>query len=65
MVPIRTGVAKLSDAEEVAILIHRAEQLGFNIVDLYIPDDEVIAFTCSKSMDYIEAIQKVEVLTNS
>ena len=51
----------MSDAEEIGILIHRAEQLGFNIVDLYVPDDELIAFTCSKSMDYIEGIQKVEV----
>lgn len=52
----------MSDAEEVAILIHRAEQLGFKIIDLYIPDgDELIAFTCSKSKDYIEAIQRVEV----
>lgn len=51
----------MSDAEEVAILIHRAEQLGFNIVDLYMPDgDEVIAFTCSKSKEYIEAISKVD-----
>lgn len=51
----------MSDAEEVAILIHRADKLGFNIVDLYIDDDELIAFTCSKSKDYIEAIQKIEV----
>ncbi len=51
----------MSDAEEVAILIHRAEKLGFNIVDLHINEDELIAFTCSKSMEYIEAIQKVEV----
>lgn len=53
----------MDDAEELGILVHRAKQLGFNIVDLYMPDgDEVIAFTCSKSMDYIEAIQKVDVL---
>lgn len=51
----------MSDAEEIGILIHRAEQLGFKIVDLYTNDDELIAFTCSKSMDYIEAIQKVDV----
>ena len=51
----------MSDAEDIAILIHRAEQLGFNIVDLYHNGDELIAFTCSKSKDYIEAIQKVEV----
>ncbi len=51
----------MSDAEEIGILIHRAEQLGFNIIDLYTDGDELIAFTCSKSKDYIEAIQKVEV----
>ncbi len=49
----------MSDAEEIGILIHRAEQLGFNIVALYTDGDELIAFTCSKSKDYIEAIQKV------
>jgi len=50
----------MSDAEEIGILIHRAEQLGFNIVDLYVIDDEVIAFTCSKSKEYIEEIQKID-----
>ncbi|MCK4829240.1 hypothetical protein KA005_76660 [bacterium] len=50
----------MSDSEEIAILIHRAEQLGFNIFDLYFIDDELIAFTCSKSEDYIEAISKID-----
>lgn len=51
----------MSDEEELVILIHRAHQLGFEIVDLYMPDgDEVIAFTCSRSREYIDKIQEVE-----
>ncbi len=51
----------MSDAEELAILIHRASELGFNKVDLYHAesDDELIAFTCSKSEKYIDEISKV------
>ena len=52
---------KERDAEEIAILIHRAEQMGFKIVDLYVVDDELIAFTCSKSKEYIDAISNIEV----
>ena len=46
--------------EELAI---QAKALGFNHVDIYIPDketDEVVAFTFSKSEDYIKAIQEIE-----
>ena len=50
----------MSDAEELGILIHRAGKLGFNIVDLYIVGEEVIAFTCSKSKEYIEAVQEID-----
>lgn len=49
----------MSDAEDLAILIHQASKLGFSIVDLYIPDDEVIAFTCSKSDEYIKEVTKI------
>lgn len=51
----------MSEAEEIAILIHRASELGFKLVDLYNHNDELIAFTCSKSNKYIEAIQNIEV----
>ncbi len=50
----------MSDEEEVGILIHRAHQLGFTIVDLYVKDDEVIAFTCSKSMEYVKRLQEIK-----
>jgi len=53
------GVKRMSEVEELAILIHQASKLGFNIVDLYSPDDELLAFTCSKSEKYIEAISKI------
>ena len=51
----------MSGEEEIAIWIHRASELGFNIVDLYHAEneDELIAFTCSKSEEYIEAISKI------
>ncbi len=46
--------------EEIAILIHRAEQMGFRFVDLYIQEDELIAFTCSRTKKYIDALQTIE-----
>ncbi len=55
----------MSDAEEVGILIHRAHQLGFTFVDLYVIEDEVIAFTCSKSMDYVETLQDIKVQSST
>lgn len=55
-------IVKLSSVEELTTLIHRAERLGFNMIDLYKnDDDELIAFTCSSSMKYIEMIEKVGV----
>ena len=54
----------MSTEEEIAILIHRADQMGFNIVDLYHEGEELIAFTCSRSMDYIKGIQKVRASNN-
>ena len=46
--------------EELAI---QAKALGFNHVDIYVPNkesDEVVAFTFSKSEEYIKKIQKIE-----
>lgn len=45
-------------------LIVQAKALGFDYVDLYIPDkksEELIAFTFSKSKKYIDKIQEIEV----
>ena len=45
-------------------LASQAKALGFNNVDLYIPDkknDEVVAFTFSKSEKYIQKIQDMEI----
>lgn len=46
--------------EEIAILIHRAEQMGFRFVDMYIQGDELIAFTCSRTKEYVDALQTIE-----
>ena len=54
----RNGTGKIE--EEIAILIHRAEQMGFRFVDLYIQDDELIAFTCSRTKKYVDALQTIE-----
>lgn len=45
-------------------LIIQAKALGFDYVDIYVPDKEsgeVVAFTFSKSEKYSEEIQKIEV----
>ena len=48
-------------AEEFASLIQKAAELGFIFVDLYMEgEDELIAFTCSSSQEYIETIQNIE-----
>lgn len=52
--------AKERPEEELADLIQRAMKLGFSIIDLYHEGDELIAFTCSTSRDYIDAIQNIE-----
>lgn len=54
----RNGTGKIE--EEIAILIHRAEQMGFRFVDLYIQGDELIAFTCSRTKEYVDALQTIE-----
>ncbi len=46
--------------EELAI---QAKALGFNHVDIYVPDKktgEVIAFTFSKSEEYTKKVQEIE-----
>jgi len=51
----------INNFDDLAI---QAKTLGFNYVDLYIPDkqsDELIAFTFSKSEEYSKIIQDVEI----
>ena len=45
----------------VASLIKKLSDLGFKYVDIYAPGDEVVAITVSRSKEYIEEIQTVEV----
>lgn len=68
---IETGVLKILEEEEMKIwtnnfetLAIQAKTLGFNHVDIYVPDkktEETVAFTFSKSEEYIKIIQNVEV----
>ncbi len=44
-------------------LVIQAKALGFNHVDVYVPDkvsDEVVAFTFSTSEKYIEKVSEIE-----
>ena len=49
--------------EQFEELTIQAKALGFNHVDIYVlnkESDEVVAFTFSKSEEYIKKIQKIE-----
>lgn len=60
---IRVEKVETNENKVLEYLIIQAKVLGFDYVDLYVPDkksDEVVAFTFSKSKEYSEAIQNIE-----